>query len=62
MIRWRKHLGMGDAAGDIVTIKPRIDIDGSRKSLHRTRGSRGKPSAPELFAPNHPSLIFDFDF
>src|SRR4030095_10912159 len=58
----RKHFGMGDAAGDIVTVKPRIDIDGSRKSFHRTRGSRGKPSAPELSAPNHPGSPPDFQF
>ena len=47
----RQHLGMGDAAGDVVTVKPRIDIDGSGKGLHRIRGSGGKPSAPELSGP-----------
>src|SRR5215468_5575282 len=57
----RKHFRMGDAAGDVVTVKPRINIDGSRESLHRICGSGSKPAAPEFFSFYHFPCQFRLD-
>ena len=52
---------MGDAAGDIVTIQPRIHINGSGKGLHRARGvPTNRP--PQSFLPPATLPIFDFRF
>jgi hypothetical protein len=53
---------MSDAAGNVVPIKPRIDIDGRRKGLHRIGNSGRKPAPPELLAPRHPRSPADFRF
>jgi len=43
-----EHLGVSDAASDIVAIEPRIDVDGCGKSLDRGRRSACKAAAPKL--------------
>jgi hypothetical protein len=44
----REHLGVRDAPGNVMAIKSRIDIDGSRKRLYGIGCSRCEPSTPQL--------------
>jgi hypothetical protein len=43
-----EHLGVSDAASDIVAIEPRIDVDRCGKSLDRGRGTACKAAPPKL--------------
>ena len=52
---------MGDAAGDIVTIQPRIHINGSGKASTELRvWQTNRP--PQSFLPPATLPIFDFRF
>src|SRR5262249_51493149 len=43
-----KHLCMGDAAKNVMAIKPRVDLNGGGKSLGGQRRPAGKTTAPEF--------------
>jgi hypothetical protein len=44
-----EHLGMRDAAHDVVAVKPRVDGDGRGKRFHRIRRARAEAPAPKFF-------------
>jgi hypothetical protein len=57
---------MGNTPGDIVAIKPRVDINGSGKGVYRTGGFGCEPASPKLL-PRHRLcrcrfMILDFRF
>jgi hypothetical protein len=58
----RKHFGVGDAPGDIMVIKPAIDVDGGREGFHRLGGGALEATTPEFRFPRHLSYLADFCF
>ncbi len=44
-----EHLGMGDAAHDVMAVQTRIDGDGRGKGLDGIGGATAEPAAPEFF-------------
>ena len=48
-----EHSGVGDAAGDVVTVEAPVHVHGGGEGHHGIGGGAGEPAAPELFLLRH---------